>query len=178
MFVEFLGLVEKHHGLDTVDAIVDHLDGELTTGGAYTTVGNYPHGELLAMAVTLCSLTGAQMPAVLRAFAAHLMGVFRRMHGEYFDTAEDVFAFLMSVEHHIHVDVRKLYPDARPPLVRGQMLDDGAMQLTYESTRPLAQLALSMTEMAGEAFGQPLAIKVLDRSEDGRRITLKLRRHA
>ena len=176
MFVEFLGLVQARYGLDTVDAIVERLEGELSTGGAYTAVGNYPHGELLAMAVTLCSLTGDHIDDVMAEFAAHLMGVFQRMHGEYFEAVEDVFDFLLSVESHIHVDVRKLYPDARPPVVRGERQDDGSLHLHYSSVRPMAQLALCLTRLAGEAFKQPLLIDVLDRDPEGRQISMLLRK--
>ena len=176
IFVEFLGHVEEKFGLDTVDQIIDKLDGKLSTGGAYTTVGNYPHGELLALAVALCSVDSKTMPQVVHDFAEHLMQAFYDGHAGYFGSSPDVFDFLLSVGSVIHADVRKLYPDARPPEVSGQLQTDGTLMLHYASYRPLAELALALTVMSGRFFGQPLAIDVVDRSEDDRSIAMRVRK--
>ena len=176
IFVEFIDHVEAKYGLDTVDQIVDQLDGKLSTGGAYTTVGNYPHGELLALATALCSIDGKAMPEIVRDFAEHLMQVFYDGHSSYFGSSPDVFDFLISVGSVIHADVRKLYPEARPPRVSGELQADGTLLLHYESYRPLAELALALTEMSGRFFGQALAIDVGERGDDDRSISMHVRK--
>jgi hypothetical protein len=176
--VEFLDHVEQKYGFEAVDHIIEGLDGQLKTAGAYTAVGNYPHEELLAMAVALTSLSDKDMSAVIAEFADHLMGAFQRLHPDYFSNQRDVFEFLLSVEHVIHVDVQKLYPDAKTPLIQGAIADDGSLILKYSSHRPLAQLALALTEASGRVFRQPLKIEVLESAADGRSATMKLRKLA
>lgn len=176
IFVEFMEHVENNYGMDTVDEIVGQLDGKLSTGGAYTTVGNYPHGEMLALATALCSVQVKTMPEVVRDFAGHLMQAFYRGHAKYFGSSTDVFDFLLSVGDVIHADVRKLYTDARPPTVEGRLQADGTLLLRYESYRPLAELALALTEMSGRFFKQPLAIEVVERSDDDRNIVMQIRK--
>lgn len=174
IFTEFLDHVEQHYNFEVVDQIITQLGGDLSTGGAYTAVGNYPHEELLALAVALCGVTGSAKTVVLRDFAGKLMDTFRLMHPEYFEATDDVFAFLMSVESLIHVDVRKLYPDANPPLVAGSILNDGEMLLHYRSHRPLAELALALTEVSAREFGQALNIEVIERDADDRSLKIRL----
>lgn len=174
IFVEFLDTVEQLHGLDMVDAIMQRVEDQLSTGGAYTSVGNYPHAELLAMATALSTITGTEMPALLKVFARHLMATFQRLHPEQFDKADNVFDFLLSVDQQIHADVRKIYPDANPPLVTGEMQPDGSMLLHYASQRPLAELALALALVSGEVFAQPLVANVIKRGSDDKSITIQL----
>ena len=176
IFVEFLDHVEEKYGLDVVDRIIESLNGKLQTDGAYTTVGNYPHEELLAMAVALCSVTDKDLTSVMTEFADHVIRAFRRMHPDYFLGQDDVFKFLLSVGRVIHVDVQKLYPDAKTPQVEGAIGGDGCLTLRYASHRPLAQLALALAEASGRLFGQPLQIEVLERAADDRSVTMKIRR--
>ena len=176
MFVDFLALVEQKHGLDTVDQIIARLGEELSTGGAYTSVGNYPHGELLAMATTLSTLKSESMEAIIGEFARHLMGEFRRLHGEYFDQADNAFDFLLSIGEQIHIDVRKLYPDARPPEVTGENRGDDAMYLSYRSHRPLSALALALVNETASVFDESMSVEILSQSDDGTGLELLMRR--
>lgn len=174
IFVEFFDLVESAHGLDMVDQIIEATEQQLKTGGAYTVVGNYPHEELLALATTLSNLSGNDMKDILGLFATQLMNAFTRMHPEFFTKSKDVFDFLMSVDQHIHADVRKIYPDANPPLVTGEILENGSMLLNYQSSRPFAELALALALASGEHFDQPLAAEIVARGEDEKSICIKL----
>ena len=49
IFVELMNLVERRFGLDGVDDVINRCGTSLSTNGAYTSVGNYPHAELLAL---------------------------------------------------------------------------------------------------------------------------------
>jgi len=60
VFNEFIEMVEDKFGEDMVDDIIDESD--LPSGGAYTTVGTYDHGELVTMVVKLSEFQGWQSP--------------------------------------------------------------------------------------------------------------------
>ncbi len=47
IFTSFLHLVEKEYGLEMVDKLI--AQAAPSSGGIYTTVGNYDHRELNAM---------------------------------------------------------------------------------------------------------------------------------
>jgi len=176
IFVEFMDHLEQRYGLENVDAVISDLGESLPTAAAYTGVGDYPHEELLAIAQGICSTTDTELETLIHEFAKYLIVAFKRMHPAYFERAGDVFEFLESIESIIHRDVRRLYPHSRPPLITIERLEDGSRKLIYESHRPLAPLALSLAEVSAAMFDQSLAIEILDQPDDGRRLTLLLKR--
>jgi len=159
-----------------VDHLIDSVGDQLQTAGAYTSVGNYSHQELLALATALCVATNSQMPAIMDLFATQLMHAFVRMHPEFFQPEQDILNFLLSVDEHIHANVRKIYPDANPPKLQGTILEDGSLLLNYSSSRPFAELAIALTRASGEHFGQELNIRVVNRQENDCAITLNVRK--
>ena len=51
VFKEFIDMVEATFGEEMLDTVIENSD--LPSGGVYTSVGTYPHTELVAMVVTL-----------------------------------------------------------------------------------------------------------------------------
>jgi hypothetical protein len=65
---------------------------------------------------------------------------------------------LASVEGRIHVDVRKLYPDAELPTIAFEQINESTSQLIYASTRPFADLAEGLLASAIKHFKDPISI--------------------
>ena len=63
MFSEFVEWVERTWSEEVADTMIDGT--ALPSGGAYTSVGTYDHGELVALVVTLSGLASAQNPMTL-----------------------------------------------------------------------------------------------------------------
>jgi hypothetical protein len=63
--------------------------------------------------------------------------------------------------------VYKLYPDAELPKFSFEELDNGAMNLTYESTRGFADLARGLIEGTSEYYGESFSIVADDQSVEG-----------
>ena len=138
VFTEFLEYAESAFGADLIDDVIDAAD--LASGGAYTSVGTYPHQELIAVLVGLHEATGREIPTMVRSFGEHLFGRLGAAHGDLLEGLEDPVTFLENVDGVIHVTVRKLYPDAELPEVRAERTADGAL-VRYRSPRPFADLA-------------------------------------
>ena len=51
IFTEFLEMVEKEFSAETVDTIIDNSN--LESGGSYTSVGTYPHIEMVELVSNL-----------------------------------------------------------------------------------------------------------------------------
>ena len=113
VFTEFLKMVEESHGLDMVDKIIDYSD--LPSGGAYTAVGTYDHTEAVSLVSSLSAETGAPVGALLKAFGEYLFGSLARAYPVFLEGSADELDFLEKVESYIHVEVKKLYPDAELP---------------------------------------------------------------
>ncbi|MFM7531258.1 MAG: heme NO-binding domain-containing protein, partial [Rubrivivax sp.] len=159
VFTEFLDYVRQHHGDDMVDDIID--DSDLASGGAYTAVGIYHHGEMFALCTALAARTGQAVPVVVRGFGDHLSGTFARSHPAFFARAGNLFDFLESIEGHIHVEVRKLYPDAALPSFRVEARTPTRIVLLYRSPRRMGHLSEGLIQGSARQFG----VQVLVESE-------------
>lgn len=154
VFTEFLDFVEEQFGLETVDKIVK----ESKTGGAYTSVGTYPHEELAAMLGVLSSETKMAVPELLSHFGKRLFSFLVGSYPEVVGKASDSFQFLAQVENHIHVEVRKLYPDSELPEFEHEFEGDHCLRLTYRSDRGFADLAEGLLHGCFDHFDEDIAV--------------------
>jgi hypothetical protein len=63
-----------------------------------------------------------------------------------------------SVEGYIHVEVRKLYPDAEFPSFRTHARNNSTLEIDYRSCRPLAPLAEGLILGASDYFREPVSV--------------------
>ncbi len=157
VFTEFLDFVGMKFGADMVDDIVGDCD--LPSGGAYTSVGTYDHTEMHALVSALAARGGAAVPILLREFGRHLCGRFQKGFPQFFEQNATLFDFLESVQDHIHVEVRKLYPDAELPSFDTHHRDEAALELNYRSCRPLAALAEGLILGAADQYGTSVSVE-------------------
>lgn len=129
VFTEFLSMVEDAHGFDMVDTIIEKSD--LPSGGAYTAVGTYPHTEIVSLVCNLSEEIKVEVPDLLKAFGRHLFHQLAKAYPDFMSNTNAPLDFLEQVETYIHVEVKKLYPDAELP--------------SFECSRPNAPNQLHMT---------------------------------
>ena len=139
VFTEFLEMVESKFGYEMVDKIIQ--DAHLPNNGSYTAVGTYPHQEMVSLLMQLHNETKVEIETLLRTFGEHMFEVFKKSYSAFFDLHTSAFDFLESIENHIHVEVKKLYPDAELPKFETQRLSSDTMKMTYYSDRKMASLA-------------------------------------
>ncbi|MEY2861095.1 MAG: hypothetical protein RL392_1553 [Pseudomonadota bacterium] len=155
VFTEFLEMVEAKFSADMVDDIID--DANLPSGGAYTAVGTYDHGELVQMVVALSKRTDIAVPALVHTFGEHLFGRFYALFPAFFQGVTSALDFLEGIETVIHTEVRKLYPDAQLPQFDCTRSADG-LQMLYSSPRHFGDLAEGLIRGAVAHFGDQLQI--------------------
>jgi hypothetical protein len=139
VFTEFTEMVQEKFSADILDDIIDACD--LKSGGVYTAVGTYDHDEILQLVDQLSTKTGVPVGALVRAFGEYLFSVFHRSYPQFFTRSQGSLDFLSGVHDYIHVEVRKLYPDAELPAFSYSRPDARTLVMEYKSTRPLAALA-------------------------------------
>ena len=166
VFCEFVEMMEAEFTADMADEIISST--ELESGGAYTTVGTYDHHEMLALVTQLSEKTGAPVPDLVRAFGRYLFGRFVELYPTFFEGVEGAFSFLDRIEEHVHVEVRKLYPDAELPTFATSRPNDVTMIMVYQSRRPFADLAHGLIEGCIKHYNEPINVESEDLSNDGR----------
>lgn len=168
VFTEFLEMVEDRFGIDVAEAILDKADP--ASGGAYTSVGTYDFQELVQLVVALSGEVSTPVPDLLHAYGRHLFTRFVQGFPVFFEGVEDPLEFLSSVEDHIHVEVRKLYPDAELPKFENVRREADQLELEYRSPRPFGPFAEGLIQGCIEHFGAPLNVVSEDRSDAGQTV--------
>lgn len=158
VFTEFLEMVESEFGFVVVDKITSLP--ELKDHGAYTSVGNYPHGDMIAMIGKLSEMVDLEAGDLVRAFGRYLFRSFTKTNGEFFEGVTDAFAFLYGIETVIHTEVRKLHDDAELPQFECERIGDKVLVMEYQSKRPFSDLAEGLIRECLVHFGDTA---VLDR---------------
>lgn len=156
VFTEFLEMVEERFSLTTVDEVLSRA--AVSHGGRYTAVGTYPPEEMIALLSALAEISRSPAPALLHMFGEHLFGRFVAGYPAFFSGVSDPLDFLEKVDSYIHVEVRKLYPDAELPRFESARHGPRALELTYRSPRRLSDLAYGLIVGCGKHFGAPLEI--------------------
>jgi hypothetical protein len=165
VFTTFLDLVETQFGDEVADRIIE--ESNLATGGAYTSVGTYDCDELIQMVVALSKHTDVPIPKLIFAFGQFLFKRFTETYPQLFSDADSAFDFLSKIHSYIHVEVKKLYPNAELPTIEHRFVDDHQMELVYKSSRPFADLAEGLIVATVEHFGEPITVVREDIGADG-----------
>jgi hypothetical protein len=155
LLTEFVTMVEEAYSPEMADAII--VESGVPSGGAYTSVGTYDYGELLALIARLAAKTGIPEPDLARTFARHLFGSFRRSYPSLFAGPHSVFQFLSGIESSIHTAMRRLHPDVQLPAFDIRRAADSLI-LEYRSPRPFADLAEGLIGACIESFGESITL--------------------
>jgi hypothetical protein len=162
VFTEFLEMVEERYSLATVDELIRVASPK--HGGTYTAVGTYPAEEMVALLSALAEVSKTPAPALLHVFGEHLFSKFVTGYPAFFQGVTDPLDFLSKVDSYIHVEVRKLYPDAELPRFEATRKSPKELDLVYSSPRCLSELAYGLIVGCGKHFGVPLQIAKEDLS--------------
>ena len=83
-------------------------------------------------------------------------------------------SFLESIENHIHVQVKKLYPDAELPQFKTKLLHEKKLEMIYASERHLGDLAEGLLMGAIEFFQQEASLKRERQLDETIKFTIEL----
>ncbi|WP_298680471.1 heme NO-binding domain-containing protein [uncultured Lentibacter sp.] len=174
VFVELLRMAEAAAGEELVDEVLDSL--ALESGGAYSTVGSYGCGELFAIVGALSARLDASQSSLQKQFGHWMFAHFLQNFSAFFADKASAFEMLESVDGEVHLEVRKLYPDAELPRFEAQRLSGQQMDMVYRSSRPLQCFCYGLIEACLAHFGQEGEIAIEDHHpEEGAHVTFHIR---
>jgi len=156
VFTEFIEMVESRWSPAMADQIIQAA--RLPSGGSYTAVGTYDHGEMWSLLAELSKAIGISVPELMRSFGEHLLGRFAATLPALFETPKSSFEFLEGLDRIIHREVRKLYPDAELPRFTVLEHAERRMVLLYASTRHFADLAEGLIRGCAKHYGEQLGL--------------------
>ncbi|NHF58565.1 hypothetical protein FK220_004400 [Flavobacteriaceae bacterium TP-CH-4] len=165
VFTEFMEMVESKFGLEMVDTIIEN--GTLPSEGIYTSVGTYDFNEMVSLITQLSHET--QLPAgdLIYSFGLYLFDSLGKAHPEVIQSYNSPLGLLYSIEDHIHVHVKKLYPDAELPTFKILEKTYTSISMVYSSSRGLYRLAHGLIEKTFVHFNGTADISYELLKEDG-----------
>lgn len=170
VFTELLDMVEEKFGIDMVDSIIEDADLPVSKG-VYTAVGTYPHEEVVSLVMQLSKHSGIAPDELLKIYGEHLFARFHGAYPQFFQGATDAFGFLSSIDQYIHVEVRKLYPDAELPHFECER-DGDTMKMIYSSSRHMEDFAEGLIRGCLKHFNETATISRESISDDTSVFTL------
>ena len=165
VFTEFLDLVEDKFGIEMVDKII--MQSNLDSEGAYTSIGTYSFSEMLQLLQNLSSNTEISIDNLLLIYAEHFFSVLRDSYPGLLETYKDPIEMLASIEDHIHVEVRKIYPDAELPTFIVEHKNENSLIMVYKSNRAMHHFGLGLMNKTFEHFNSSAEIVLEKINENG-----------
>lgn len=160
VFTEFLEMVEEKFSYEVVDEILS--SEELPSGGIYSAVGTYSHKEMFVLVNNLHKKSGIPISDLLTVFGEYLFKSLYKAYGSMFQDLKSAFDMLHSIEGYIHVEVKKLYPDAELPTFNTVSRTDNVLVLDYTSERRMSDLAVGLMNGCFKQFGEEADIQKED----------------
>ena len=157
VFTKFLEMVEEKFSMDVVDAIIEK--SEVPSGGVYTAVGTYPHSEMVALLQALEKEVSIPIPDLLKVYGKHLFGILAGGYPVLMENIHSSRDLLLKLDGVIHVEVKKLYPDAELPRFESTELPDGRLQMHYLSDRHMEDLAEGLLSGCFEHFDEVVTME-------------------
>lgn len=168
VFTEFFELIENLHDYEMVDKIIEEANPP--SGGVYTSVGSYPHEEMVSLVMAYSKISGTPVNTALHIFGKNLLHTFHKNYKAFFTHSKSAIDFLQSVDGYIHIEVAMLYPDAELPHFYTETIGEGKLKMIYTSKRSMGHLALGLIESTFEVYNEEASIQMTILEEDGQKV--------
>ena len=87
---------------------------------------------------------------------------------------KDPITMLASIEDHIHVEVRKIYPDAELPTFTIEEQSETHLIMIYKSSRAMHAFGKGLMNMAFDHFNQKATIIIEKLNEQGTEVKFSI----
>lgn len=156
IFTIFQEMVEEKFGFDGWETIISQ--SKLASEGIYTSAENYDDDEIFQLVGALSAHSGIAVPELVEVFGHYLFPHLAHSLPEKMMDYDDLWSFLEAIHGVIHVEVKKLHPDAMTPEIIVVEKADTNLLVRYKSPRKLCFLALGLIHRAAEHFNTEIII--------------------
>jgi hypothetical protein len=158
-------VIVASYGEDTWDALLDAAGLD----GSYTSLGNYPDGDLFRLVDAASSHLGVPAQDVVRTLGEGALPLLAGRYPDFFAGHISTRSFVLTLNDIIHSEVRKLYPGAEVPEFDFDDSDPACLVVGYRSPRKLCALAEGFIVGAARHFGEEATLdqpRCLNRGDD------------
>lgn len=168
VFTELIEFVEEALGHNVSDKMIK--EAKLDNNGVFTQGGSYEFDDLVKLVVSLSNITGKEVGELLYVFGEHMFERLVLLYGKEIDSKGSSIEFIDNVENVIHVEVRKLYPDAELPIFQTIEKGKDHLVIIYISNKRLEEFAHGLIDGCAKYFGELLDITYKTVDEDSHKV--------
>lgn len=169
-------LLEECVSEDFGDDVWDQMLDSAGLDGVYTSLGNYPDADLMALAGSAAELLKLEVDAVVRWFGKAAMPHFHARYPALFAPHKNTRDFVLTLNDVIHPEVRKLYPGIDVPEFGFNTQDPDELVMTYYSARQMCSFAEGLIDGAAGIYSEQAEITQSECMKHGaERCVLRLR---
>jgi hypothetical protein len=172
VFTEFLDMVEQEFGLKTLDKII--TASQLESNAVYTSVGTYDFFEMQKLIKNLSTETNIPVNDLIYTYGKFFFQVLTKHHRDIFSLYNSPIEMLASIENHIHVQVRKIYPGAELPTFKIIDQKENSLEMIYFSERSMYMFAKALMEKTFEHYHKNCNIDLELMKSDGSQVRFKI----
>jgi hypothetical protein len=156
VFVALNDYVERQYGIAEWNGLLAEVAP--ASNGIYTSLLNYDDKEFCDLLRALCVRVSVSSEYFLRDFGIFLFDVLNRKYPIFTDIQAGLMDFLAAVEGVVHVEVKKLFPEAYLPSLKVIRRTSNQMVLEYQSRRNMCFLAEGLIQGAAQFYGETVSI--------------------
>jgi predicted hydrocarbon binding protein len=120
--------------------------------GVYTSAATYADDEAVQLITEICNRRDMEQGDLLREFGKYMFPRFHDLYSELIDHYDGLIPFLLTIHDTIHVEVKKLYPDAQVPSFEYERPSADSLTMFYRSERRMCRLAEGLIIGAADHF--------------------------
>jgi hypothetical protein len=139
VFTELIEMIEDLMGLEFTNKVIE--DARLENEGAYTAIGTYPTQDLLKLLESLSKHAENPQDKIVKGYGECLFYRLSFSFQNELVAHSSAFSFLLQLGDIIKREILKLYPDARTPAIKAQLINPDSMEFHYTSSLKLGDLA-------------------------------------
>ncbi len=156
-------MVEEKFGLEVWDALLQATQQD----GVFVSTEKYPDEKLFELVAAASEKSGIPANDLVKAFGEYMFPHFYQQNQNFFKPDMTLKEFLLTVDRVIHVEVRKLHPDASLPEFKYVDECDEELTMLYNSPRKLCMLAEGLIAGAATHFQTEYTLEHNECMHDG-----------
>lgn len=171
IFTTFTKMIEEKFGLEMLDELI--VNTKPKSEGIYISTATYEDAELINMVVYLSKKIDVPVEDLVRTFGHFTFQVLSKSFPHFLEnkTFKD---FILSVHDVVHVEVKKLYPEAELPTFIYKNIKDNSLTMKYISNRNLPTLAEGLIQGAADYYNKNVKITLTECSEENNCYNIEL----
>ncbi|MDP2561649.1 heme NO-binding domain-containing protein [Psychrobium sp. 1_MG-2023] len=157
IYTAFSDMVIEQMGMESWNELIDET--KPPSQGIYTAGEQYQDSELINMVVLLVEKTGLPIEQLLESFGEFLFDKLYKNSPADLSNIDNLRDFLLAIDSVIHVEVKRLHPQAYLPKFKYIEDRDDQLTLQYFSKRKLCHVSVGLIKGAANKFKQKIQLE-------------------